>query len=278
MEICAFFHLILGEEFEGVVSEVVGGVTGFSGAALIDLPTDSGFFETLGIGGPGIAIFLCALVEAGAVGLLTQDVLCVDGAGPEVDAIGCGVGVDGAVIGVAESEGIGECVVKGDVFALEIAHGDYILLLGDPLVVVAVVPGEVTAAPAVVGTGLEFCGVFGIEVEGQDVLGIRVKATVLIAVCFDGGYGLIPDRLTVGLELGAGIIESANSAERAEVVVEGTILLHEDDDVLDVLNGSGSAIGGDGEGARDGSWEQGCSCGGGGQAEEIASGGHGDDP
>ena len=39
------------------------------------------------------------------------------------------------------------------------------------------------------------------------------------------------------------ITEAANTAERAEVVVEGAVLEHQDDDVLDVFDGAGDLCG-----------------------------------
>jgi hypothetical protein len=35
-----------------------------------------------------------------------------------------------------------------------------------------------------------------------------------------------------------GVVEPADAAQRAEVVVEGTVLLHQHDDVLDVADGA----------------------------------------
>ena len=104
----AFGDLVLGEEFEGVVGVVVGGIAVAAGASLVELPGDACGFEALGVGGPGEAVGPGSFAEAGAIGLFALDVLGVDGAGPEIDAIGRGVGVDGAVIGVAEGEGVGE--------------------------------------------------------------------------------------------------------------------------------------------------------------------------
>jgi hypothetical protein len=44
-----------------------------------------------------------------------------------------------------------------------------------------------------------------------------------------------------------GVVEAADASHRAEVVVERAVLLHEKDDVLDVVNRAGSVVGRDGE-------------------------------
>jgi hypothetical protein len=61
----------------------------------------------------------------------------------------------------------------------------------------------------------------GVQAERQDV-----------AVGIDG-VGLAEDRAAVRPARG-GIVEAAHAAQRAEIVVEGAVLLHQDDDVVDV--------------------------------------------
>ncbi|MPM90379.1 hypothetical protein SDC9_137500 [bioreactor metagenome] len=48
-----------------------------------------------------------------------------------------------------------------------------------------------------------------------------------------------------------GIPESADPAQGREIVVERPVLLHQDDDVLDILDGAGAVGRGDGGGAGD---------------------------
>jgi hypothetical protein len=50
---------------------------------------------------------------------------------------------------------------------------------------------------------------------------------------------------------GAGIAEATDAAERAEVVIEGAVLLHHEDDVLDIGDGAGAIVGGDCQRSRD---------------------------
>ena len=47
------------------------------------------------------------------------------------------------------------------------------------------------------------------------------------------------------------VAETAHAAQRAEVVVEGAVLLHEHDDVLDVADRAGAPVRGDGRGPGD---------------------------
>src|SRR6202000_2124110 len=60
-----------------------------------------------------------------------------------------------------------------------------------------------------------------------------------------------PGALPVRLQRGVRIAEAADPAQRPEVVVEGAILLHQDHDVLDILDRPGADGGGDRGGARD---------------------------
>jgi uncharacterized protein YdeI (BOF family) len=73
--------------------------------------------------------------------------------------------------------------------------------------------------------------------EGQDV--------VVAAV------GLVPDGVAGGESDGAGVAEAADAAESAEVMIEGAILLHHENDVFDVVDGTGAVVGGDTESTSD---------------------------
>ena len=57
-------------------------------------------------------------------------------------------------------------------------------------------------------------------------------------VAFAARVGLNPDGVAVGKGDGAGIVVAANAMQGAEGVVEGAILLHEDDDVLGIQKGA----------------------------------------
>jgi len=124
-------------------------------------------------------------------------------------------------------------------------HGDVrvvgvVRALGvDPVIVVAVVPG-VDLAVARVGDGTH-PGDFG-------VLDVETPGSVGVAGAL---LGLEEARVAVGLAHGAGVVEAAHALQRSESVVEGAVLLHEDDDVFGVLKG-GAGLGFDGEGALDG--------------------------
>jgi hypothetical protein len=70
-----------------------------------------------------------------------------------------------------------------------------------------------------------------------------------------GRVGLNEDGVAVGQAQGPGIIEAAHAAQGAEGVVEGAVLLHEDDDVLGVKEG-GAGLGLNGVGALNGFRDQ----------------------
>ena len=66
-----------------------------------------------------------------------------------------------------------------------------------------------------------------------------------------GTVGLMKHGFAGGQAHGTGIAESAHALQRAEVVIEGSILLHQHDDVLDVRNRPGLVVRGNGQGFRD---------------------------
>jgi hypothetical protein len=57
-----------------------------------------------------------------------------------------------------------------------------------------------------------------------------------------GAIRLKPHGLASSMHDGARVSKSAHAPQRAEVVIEGTVLLHQNDDVLDILDGSGPLI------------------------------------
>ena len=126
---------------------------------------------------------------------------------------------------VAEREGVGDGVIVGQIGARVVAHReDGVTRIdgktrGDEAIHRTVVPALMLRDPVVgdvVGAG--GIGLRGVEVEGQQYAG--------------GGTGGIAG---IGLiEGGALIGESADASVAAEVVIEGAILLDEDDDVIDV--------------------------------------------
>src|ERR1700722_7318289 len=106
--------------------------------------------------------------------------------------------------------------MEGNVFAAQIAHRKHVLLLGDPLVVVTVVPGLMAAAPAVARARLKLGGLLGIDIERQNVLGIGMEAAVLIMVSLDTCDRLVPDRFAIGQTTWPRIAETPYSAQCAE--------------------------------------------------------------
>ena len=134
-----------------------------------------------------------------------------------------------AVVVVAEREGVGQRVIEGDVLPAVVAHGEHTVLgplklvLGvraDEGAVGAVVPTHVLALPAVVEVGGAFADAGrGVEVEGEQR---RVAPP-------GPRLGEVPE-LAVRV-----VVEAPDPGIRAVVVVEGAVLLHQEDDVL---NGS----------------------------------------
>ena len=245
---------VLAEADQRVVGEVVGHV-------LVDPPGDAGSLQALGIGGPGVAL-LHRAVAVVVVGGYRTTVLAerVVGAGPEEQPVGVGAALERAVIGVADSEGVGHRELEGDVLLLVVAQGT--LGLGrQPLVHAPFVPGLLGVRPGVRGAVDALgAGGAGVEVVGQDL--------ALAAL-------LVPDPLAIGQRDRHAVAEAADALEGAEIVVEGAVLLHQDHHVLDVLEVAMPAVRGNRQGRLDARRQHAGGDGGadrtGGQADEASS-------
>ncbi len=67
------------------------------------------------------------------------------------------------------------------------------------------------------------------------------------------------------------IAVAAHAAQGAEVVVEGAVFLHQDDDVLDVLDGPGAVVAGQFQRAGDAGRKQGGERSAAEQTQEVAT-------
>ncbi len=131
-----------------------------------------------------------------------------------------------AVVGIADRERVREGVLPRQVGPGEVAHR--LLGLGrDPLVPRAGVPGGVRLRPAVVEVG----GVLRVGLAGVHAPGLQ-RAVSVRRLSEDGRAVRELQRLLVG--------QAAHAGQRAEVVVERAVLLHQDHDVLDVLDRPGA--------------------------------------
>ena len=155
--------------------------------------------------------------------------LCIVVAGPQEHPVRVGAGLHGAVVRIADREGIGQRELERQVAALEVAHR--VVLLGlRPVPHAPVVPGTLGVWPGVRRAFhphvAEVRG--GIQRERCD----RPRAT---------GIGLQPQAAGAATCLQRGgrgdepITEATYPRQRAEVVVERTVLLHEHHDVLQVF-------------------------------------------
>ncbi len=86
------------------------------------------------------------------------------------------------------------------------------------------------------------------------------------------GAGLAPDRGAAGQALRARIAQTPHAVQRAEVVIERAVLLHEDHDVLDVHDRAGAMARGMAIALASGGRQQARTrCANGGGAEERAA-------
>jgi len=61
------------------------------------------------------------------------------------------------------------------------------------------------------------------------------------------GALLLPDAAPIGQGNGEAVAKAAHAFERAEVMVERSVLLHQDDDVLHILDGARGVVGRNGQ-------------------------------
>ncbi len=167
----------------------------------------------------------------------------VDRPGHPHVAVGVGRPEDGAEVVVADGEGVGQRELERDVVARVVAHGEWtggVAVRRDvrpqPAIHVAVGPRGVLHLPGVAQRrdGL------GRRVRGVEV--VREQEAVGVV-----GIGLGEDRLPGGEPHRPRVTEAPHARERAEVVVEAAVLLHQQDDVLDLAQVEAGRVGsGDG--------------------------------
>ena len=147
--------------------------------------------------------------------------------GPEVHPVGARRAEDRLVVPVADGERVRQRVVERQVGAGEVAHA--LLGLGrHPVVPQAAVAGAVVAGPAVVEVARVLrVHLGGVHVERQQVAEVGPGLVRLVEY---RGAALVLQRLLVG--------EAADALQGAEVMVEGSVLLHEDHHVLKVGDGA----------------------------------------
>ena len=192
---------------------------------VVDLPAHAGVLQHLGHGVPVHA--------ADGVGRPVGDEYRaarraggIDGARERHEAVRVRRPEHRAVVVVAQGEGVGQRVIEGEVLPAVVAHGEDAVLgsleqllhvRADEGAVGALVPAQVLARPAVV----EVVGALAharraVEVEGQQ----RLVAPA------GPGLGEVPE---LALRV---VVEAPDPWIRAVVVVEGAVLLHEEDHVL----------------------------------------------
>ena len=153
----------------------------------------------------------------------------IDRARHRQETVGDGRSEHRAEIAVADGEGVGERVIVRQIGAGEIAHGERPAasvkgaMSGEPTVHPAAGEARVLHGPAVIEVGKPLCaGPTRIEAEWQCHLRGR------------GRIRLFKDRAAAGNTCRLGIGEAAYAGKRAEIMVEGAVLFHHDDDVVDI--------------------------------------------
>jgi hypothetical protein len=133
--------------------------------------------------------------------------------------------------------------MERNVAAIDEGHRLDVALGRDPAVIVAVVPGVVLVRPVVRHVVRE------LEAQERRRWVERQQRA--------GAVRLLEHRVAGGQGHRARIAEAADAAQRTEIMVERPILLHQDDDVLHVLDRARHDIRLDRQGAPDGFRERG---------------------
>ena len=194
-------------------------------SVLINLPGDACLLQALGISRPPIPLLRVVDYRAATISIVAHPPR------PHVVAVRVRRPQKRAVVGVAHGEGIGERIVVGDIAPREVRHGGS-AFVWHPLVVFAVVPGCMCTIP-VVRQILQ-------ELQAQVRCAGMERQDVAIGVA---GVRLVPHALARGQLDRPWVAEPAHSAKCPEVVIEGAVLLHHENDVLDVVDCAGAVIG-----------------------------------
>ncbi len=200
---------------------------------LVRDPVDACFFQAFRIGFPGVAPVGRGRQAVDPVPLVIDKGNAGGGAvgSRQVEgAVGIRAGMHRAVIRIAEGERIGQRELERYLLLLEVPHGS-IRLMGWPVCHAPIVPGLLAVCPGMGRTGR------ALRVVGAAVQVIRREHCAVGAL-------LLPYLAAVGQRDGEPVAEAANALECAEVVVERAVLLHQDDHMLDVLDGPGRVVGG----------------------------------
>ena len=190
---------------------------------VVNIPTHTGRLESLGIGSPGEVIVF--VVDDRSAVFATR----IDRAGHPIQAVRPGRSQHGTVVRITDCEGLGQCELKWDVVAFVIAHAKRafvavgVAMRFEPVVHLAVVPGCMLRGPGVAGARDFLCvGLFRVEVKRQ-----QISVGVVLIWLMEDGFAMAKFH-------GGGIVESTHSGERAEIVIERPVFLHEQHDVFDV--------------------------------------------
>ncbi len=105
-----------------------------------------------------------------------------------------------------------------------------------------------------------------VDALGIAPAGVQVERHHDVAV----SHALLPDTAPFRQRDREAVTEAAHALERAEIMVEGAVFLHQDHDVLDVADGARCVIGRDGKGALDGGRKSGKRASGDTRARTIA--------
>ena len=199
----------------------------------VHLPADAARLELLGHGGAGELAEALDPGRAGAEDGAAVRPRRVDRGRHGVEAVGVGGADHRAVVAVAHGEGIGERIQELEIRAGVVAHGERAVegaLDGDvaahEAVHPATVPVPVLRSPAVVDVVRALAAPGAVEVERIEVVPVETGRVSRLREHREPAAVVEHRHRRVG--------EAPHPSVAAEVVVEGAVLLDEDDDVLDV--------------------------------------------
>ncbi len=194
-------------------------------SVLINLPGDSRLVQPLRVSRPPIAQFRVVDHRAAAASVIAHPTR------PHVIPVRVRRSQQRAMVRIANRECVRQGAVKGNIVPREVRHRGR-ALVRHPLVVVSSIPCCVRPGPVVRRVLQELqAQIAGIRMEGQ-------QEPVGVA-----GVRLMKHALAGGQLNCSRIAEPAHAAQCPEVVIEGAVFLHHENNVLDVVDRPGAVIG-----------------------------------
>ncbi len=144
------------------------------------------------------------------------------------------------MVGVTDGEGVSQGIVKRDVASDQVRHGGR-PFVRYPLIILTLIPGRLGGGPVM----RQILNKLKSQIRSSGME--RQQIAIVIR--------LVPNGISVGQINGAIITEAAHAAQGSIIMIKRAVLLHHNDDVFNIIDGPGSAVGGNREGPSNARWK-----------------------